>query len=65
MSLRCDHCRRTLNRSVHRYWRMQFCCTACGEGYRQRLQTETRTKISLLDIARPFERLKIGNRPRV
>ena len=45
---RCDHCRRSLGLIVHRYWRMRFCSAACVERYKQRLQTETKAKISHL-----------------
>src|SRR6516225_9818694 len=44
--LRCDHCRGKLSRGVHRYWQMQFCCSACMTAYQQRLAPETIAKIT-------------------
>jgi hypothetical protein len=40
-TLRCDHCRGKLSRGVHRYWQMQFCCSACMTA----LAPETKAKI--------------------
>jgi hypothetical protein len=34
-----------LSRGVHRYWQMQFCCSACMTAYQQRLAPETKAKI--------------------
>jgi hypothetical protein len=48
--LRCDHCRRQLSFEVHRYWRMEFCCSACMTAYQQRLAPETKVKIGQLDV---------------
>jgi hypothetical protein len=49
-TLRCDHCRRELDFGVHRYWRMQFCSSACMTAYQQRLAPETKVKICRLDV---------------
>lgn len=51
MTLRCDHCRRTLGLMVHRYWRMRFCSTACIAAYQRRLHDDTKQKIA--DIRDP------------
>ena len=44
--LRCDHCREQLGLSVHLYWHMQFCSSACMTAYQQRLGAETEAKIA-------------------
>jgi hypothetical protein len=44
--LRCDHCREQLGLSVHLYWHMQFCSSACVTAYQQRLGPETEAKIA-------------------
>ena len=44
--VRCDHCREQLGLSVHRYWHMQFCSSACMTAYQQRLSPETKVKIA-------------------
>jgi len=44
--VRCDHCREQLGLSVHRYWHMQFCSSACMTAYQQRLGPETEVKIA-------------------
>jgi hypothetical protein len=49
-SLRCDHCRDELGLSVHRYWHMQFCSSACMTAYQRRLAPETKVKISQLEL---------------
>jgi len=46
----CDHCRGKLGRRVHRYWRMQFCSSACVAAYQQRLSQHTKQKILHLDL---------------
>jgi hypothetical protein len=51
MTLRCDHCRRSLGLVVHRYWRMRFCSAACNEAYQRRLGDDTKAKIRTLDLA--------------
>jgi hypothetical protein len=51
-TLRCDHCREELGLNVHRYWQMHFCSTACMTEYQQRLASETKVKISLLEASR-------------
>jgi hypothetical protein len=52
LTLRCDHCRRELGFGVHRYWRMQFCPSACMTAYQQRLAPETKAKICRRDVIR-------------
>jgi hypothetical protein len=49
--IKCDHCRRDLGHTIHRYWQMRFCSPACVEAYRGRLDDGTRTKIQQLDFA--------------
>jgi hypothetical protein len=53
MTSRCDHCRRELGLSAHRYWRMRFCSQACKRAYQRRLDQSTRDKISRLDCVVP------------
>jgi hypothetical protein len=50
MTMRCDHCRSDLGRSVQRYWQMRFCSLACVEAYQRRLGEATRAKIERLDF---------------
>ena len=50
LTLRRDHCRRELAFGVHRYWRMQFCSSACMTAYWQRLAPETKAKVCRLDV---------------
>lgn len=50
MTLRCDHCRKQLGLTVHRYWHMRFCSAVCMKSYQHRLGGDTRTKISRLDF---------------
>jgi len=48
--VRCDHCREEIGLGAHRYWRMQFCCSACLTAYQERLSPDAKVK-----IARCFE----------
>jgi hypothetical protein len=48
--MRCDHCRRELDRDIHRYWQMRFCSPKCLNSYRRRLGDGTRLKIRELDF---------------
>jgi hypothetical protein len=50
MTMRCDHCRGELGRSVRRYWQMRFCSSACIEAYQLRLDEATKAKIERLDF---------------
>jgi len=51
-TLHCDHCREELGLSVHRYWHMHFCSSACVTEYQRRLAPETKVKISQLEASR-------------
>src|SRR5215470_13506646 len=44
--MRCDHCRRPLGPSLHRYWRMRFCSNGCEAAYLARLDPLTRQKLA-------------------
>jgi hypothetical protein len=48
MTVRCDHCRRSLGLIVRRYWHMRFCSAGCMQAYQQRLQDDTKEKIAKL-----------------
>jgi hypothetical protein len=50
LMMRCDHCRRQLDRDIHRYWQMRFCSPECLDSYRRRLGDGTRLKIRELDV---------------
>jgi hypothetical protein len=44
--------RQELGLSVHRYWHMHFCSSACMTEYQRRLAPETKIKISQLEALR-------------
>lgn len=44
----CDFCGGHLGLTIHRYYRMRFCCEAHMRAYRRRLTEETRAKIRRL-----------------
>ena len=48
--MRCDHCRRELDRDINRYWQMRFCSPECLNSYRRRLDDGTRLKIRELEF---------------
>ncbi len=48
MTIRCDHCRGSLDLIVQRYWRMQFCSAGCVEAYKSRLDDGTKAKMRRL-----------------
>jgi hypothetical protein len=50
MTIRCDHCRRSLGLIAQRYWRMQFCSADCVEAYQRRLDDGTKAKLRHLDV---------------
>jgi hypothetical protein len=50
LMMRCDHCRRKLDRDIYRYWQMRFCSPECLNSYRRRLGDGTRLKIRELDF---------------
>jgi hypothetical protein len=59
----CDHCRGELGHSVHRYWHMQFCSSACMTAYQLRLAPETRVKICQLDVFPWEDQINGSNAP--
>ncbi len=48
MTIRCDHCRASLDLIVQQCWRMQFCSASCVEAYQSRLDDGTKAKMRRL-----------------
>jgi hypothetical protein len=48
MTIRCDHCRGSLDLTLHRYWRMRFCSAKCVQAYQHRLHDLTMVKIKVI-----------------
>ena len=57
--MRCNQCRQELG-LAHHYWGMPFCSTACMDGYKSRLNEETKAKIANLVVAKANAR-EAGN----
>jgi len=51
LTIRCDHCRKSLSGIGHRYWRMKFCSVVCISAYQLRLEEDTNVKIRDLAFA--------------